>query len=88
MTRQQEIAATLKAWFLENDGTWSLAIDQGSYLTLDGSFDPSEIVRVVLSAAREPTGEMISAACRAPGEGVIDHLANAWRAMIDEMLNT
>jgi hypothetical protein len=94
MSEMLDLAASkLKAWFLAEDGPYSLAIDQGTYLTLDGSFDPAEIVRVVVEAMREPTAAMIVGAREKgrqefgnPDRGTSAFVA-AWHAAIDVALS-
>jgi hypothetical protein len=87
----------LKEWFVSQDGPSILVIDMGSYVTLDGSFDPSEITRIVIEAIREPTSAMCNAqvmdsygrgleSIAEPGTREDQTPASIWRAMIDEAL--
>jgi hypothetical protein len=47
--------AVLRRHLLENDGPWSLAQRDGpALLTLDGTFDPYELARVVACALESP----------------------------------
>lgn len=57
MTKLAEKAgAALKAWLLENDATYQLAIDDGGvWVVLDGNFDTEAMAQVVIEACAETT---------------------------------
>ncbi len=83
-------AAALKAHFVAENCAYSFARDGGSYLTLGGTFNPEDMVRVVIDAMREPTEAMLDAAWRLPDDGPAiiykSAIEEKWREMIEAAL--
>ena len=59
----ERVARALLAHLIENDGPYSLAINdaEGPRITLDGFFDMAELARAAIGAMREPTEGMVKA---------------------------
>jgi hypothetical protein len=81
-------AAALKAHFAAEDGLYFVCSGWGRLFDL--TFNPEDVVRVVIDAMREPTEAMLDAAWRLPDDGPAiiykSAIEEKWREMIEAAL--